>query len=912
MKSRSRIDLDGSWNFYPINSCGDPTDQINHPQMLNSLPANIMKVPSPWQADPRYREFCGTAWYKRSFDLIAGSLSGEQVIILCFGAVDYYAEVWVNDIKVGEHEGGYLPFELDITSSIKEGSNVVSVKVEDPPEIFAEIPHGKQSWYGLLSGIWQSVYIEVRPAAHIRKLKITPADETIGMEISVSNESDKQKCFTAEVFSPDGILVKSVESSVPAFSIPFLHPVQWSPDEPNLYTFKVSTKTDSISQTFGFRTIETRHGQILLNGKPFYMRSALDQDYYPEDICTPPSQEYIEDEFRKAKAMGLNSLRVHIKVADPRYYQAADKIGLLIWTELPNQITLTADAKKRIRETLAGMVERDWNHPCIGIWTIFNESWGIDLTDPDQRAWLAETYHWMKLLDPTRLIVDNSACWGNFHVETDIADFHNYYAMPDHHERWRDWVANYANHPDWVFAHPYTNYQNWHEFSKNPWQYKTVEAPKEGCRTAEEPLLVSEFGNWGLPEITKLRLGNQGNDPWWFENGLEWGDGVVYPHGVEKRFKEYHLDKVFSTLSSLASKSQKLQFEALRYEIEQIRLHNRIKGYVITEFTDVHWESNGLLDMYRNPKVHFEDQSWLNADDVLIPLWEKQAYTSEEKFTLNLLCSHYSHQQIINATLKWSLEGKGASKLTGEVTGISCADYEVSEAGKITFDLPRVENPTQFQVNLDLIMGDKIVARSRQEIYIFPELKPSSFNDAMKVYAPEYQRVISLHGYQFVSTLAEAEVAVVSRLDDACREFLLNGGRVLLLAEHEEALQTYLPGIRLKKRDDTPWAGDWASTMGWHRFADLPTDSLVNFAFKGITPDVILQGFSPRDFAEDVFAGLFVGWLHKPVATIARKKYAKGKIWISTFRLSENVENNPLARFMLEKLLAGIVDAACW
>jgi len=195
---------------------------------------------------------------------------------------------------------------------------------------------------------------------------------------------------------------------------------------------------DEVTETFGFRTIETRNGQILLNGSPFYLRAALDQDYYPELISTPPSQKYIEDEFRKAKEMGLNCLRVHIKVADPRYYAAADKVGLLIWTELPNHITLTDDAKRRAKETLAGMLERDWNHPSICIWTIINESWGVDLTDPSQRAWLAETYEWLKMLDPTRLVVGNSACSGNFHVATDIADFHNYYAMPDHHHRWRE------------------------------------------------------------------------------------------------------------------------------------------------------------------------------------------------------------------------------------------------------------------------------------------------------------------------------------------------------------------------------------------------------------------------------------------------------------------------------------------
>ena len=287
-----------------------------------------------------------------------------------------------------------------------------------------------------------------------------------------------------------------------------------------------------------------------------------------------------------------------------RYYAAADKVGLLIWTELPNHITLTNDAKRRAKETLAGMLERDWNHPSIGIWTIINESWGVDLTDPAQRAWLAETYQWLKELDPTRLVVGNSACWGNFHVATDIADFHIYYAMPDHHHRWQEWVANYARRPAWLFAHEYQDYAAWRAFGRDPWH--NIEHPfaSEVHQRGDEPLLVSEFGNWGLPDVTRFYDHNNGLAPWWFDTGLEWGDGVVYPRGLEQRFKDYHIDRVFSSLSALSEASQLLQFDALKFEIEQIRRYDSIQGYVITEFTDVHWECNGLLDMYRNPKVY--------------------------------------------------------------------------------------------------------------------------------------------------------------------------------------------------------------------------------------------------------------------------------------------------------------------
>ena len=161
--------------------------------------------------------------------------------------------------------------------------------------------------------------------------------------------------------------------------------------------------------------------------------------------------------------MGLNRLRPH-QGADPRHYAAADRVGLLIWTEPPNAQYLTPDAQRRARETLAGMVARDGQHPSIIIWTLINESWGIDLTDPAQRAWLAETCAYLRRLDPTRLIVDNSACGGNAHVVTDIEDFHNYAAIPDHAPYWREWVARYAARPWWTFAHAYSTHAEWQAF----------------------------------------------------------------------------------------------------------------------------------------------------------------------------------------------------------------------------------------------------------------------------------------------------------------------------------------------------------------------------------------------------------------------------------------------------------------
>ena len=194
---------------------------------------------------------------------------------------------------------------------------------------------------------------------------------------------------------------------------------------------------DRISDRFGFRTIETRNGRFYLNGEPLYLRGALDQDYYPDTICTVPSVAFLEDQFRKAKELGLNCLRCHIKAADPRYYEVADRVGMLIWTELPNGGMATERSRGRKEKLLKGIVDRDCNHPSIIIWTIINENWGVDLVhDADHRDWLKRTFAWLKAYDPTRLVVDNSPLAPSFHVESDIADYHFYAAIPDHRDEW--------------------------------------------------------------------------------------------------------------------------------------------------------------------------------------------------------------------------------------------------------------------------------------------------------------------------------------------------------------------------------------------------------------------------------------------------------------------------------------------
>ncbi len=477
-------------------------------------------------------------------------------------------------------------------------------------------------------------------------------------------------------------------------------------------------RATTLEAQFGFRTIEAREGQLLLNGEPLYLRAALDQDYYPELISTPPSYEYIENEMRQALAMGFNCLRIHIKVADPRYYDAADRLGLLVWTELPNHARLTGPATRRARETITGMVLRDWNHPSIIIWTIINENWGLDITDPQQRAWLAAEYDWLKAFDPNRLVVDNSACWGNAHVVSDIEDFHNYYSMPDHFNQWREWVAMFAKRPWWSYAHQYRNYPEVRKFMKDPWHVSERPAAPENRRRGDEPLVVSEFGNWGLPDLDQLYAGYGGREPWWFETGHDWGQGVVYPHGVEERFRAYHMQRAYGSLQALIRGSQRLQAQAFKAQIEEMRRHPSLQGYVVTEFTDVHWEANGVLDMHRNPKLVAGELPRYNADDLVFAQLNRTTYASGEDVRLRVFLSHYSGRPLDGARVEWQMPAAGNAGAFGMA---ALEPGSVAPVGTVRFTAPRVENAGSHRVHLRLVAADgEVLNENDHELWFFP------------------------------------------------------------------------------------------------------------------------------------------------------------------------------------------------
>lgn len=376
-------------------------------------------------------------WYHRSFTVPA-AWTGRHVI-LHFGAVDYESEVYINGKSVGIHKGGYDPFSYDITPFLHQGGpQEIIVRVYDPTELGGQ-PRGKQTnniggiMYTPTTGIWQTVWIEPVASQSIQDLKIVPDVDRSEVHLKV-NTTDPATQSTVTILVDDGdMVVKKFEGNANTeLNIPISNPKLWSPDRPFLYNLEVSlneggSTRDKVSSYFGMRKIQIgkvgKFNRILLNNKYVFERGPLDQGFWPDGIYTAPTDDALKSDIASMKALGFNMVRKHIKVEPARWYYWTDKLGLLVWQDMPsaNSYPLQEESvppvdKPEFQSELQRMVKTHWNHPSIILWTIFNESQGQHDTQ--------HLVSMVKALDPSRLV--NEASGGSYFGSGDINDLHQY------------------------------------------------------------------------------------------------------------------------------------------------------------------------------------------------------------------------------------------------------------------------------------------------------------------------------------------------------------------------------------------------------------------------------------------------------------------------------------------------------
>jgi len=385
--------------------------------------------------------------YQRTFE-VPSSWKGKQVL-LHFGAVDWKTDVWVNDVKVGSHTGGYAPFSFDITPALNAKSNKLVVRVWDPTDKSYQ-PRGKQVsnpggiWYTPVSGIWQTVWLEPVNEKHIANLRILPDVDANVLKIDACvAEGTATDMLEVSVYDGNQLVATGKSINGEAVDVEMPQDVKlWSPDSPFLYTLKVALinkgkvvdKVDSYAAMRKFSSRRDENGivRLELNNQPLFQFGPLDQGWWPDGLYTAPTDEALRYDVQKTKDFGFNMIRKHIKVEPARWYMHCDQLGIIVWQDMPSgdknpewQMRKYFDGAERLRSPESeANYRKEWkeimdylySYPCIGTWVPFNEAWGQFKTQ--------EIAEWTKQYDPSRLV--NPASGGNHYTCGDILDLHNY------------------------------------------------------------------------------------------------------------------------------------------------------------------------------------------------------------------------------------------------------------------------------------------------------------------------------------------------------------------------------------------------------------------------------------------------------------------------------------------------------
>lgn len=444
--------LNGNWDFRFFSSA-EYAEENAFLHKRSNFDKSIV-VPFSWGAPLSgvSIDAAGVGWYRRSICFFR-----KERLFLCFGGVDYICDVYVNGRHVCHHQGGYTYFEVEVSNDWNDGENCVEVRAEDLR--LRTQTYGKQE-YGAIQGIWQSVWLENRPYSYFQSFRfITNNNGKIRVDCKVMITQPGPYILEANFDNHNHRTTLFLNEGEQAVSLSFCieRPNLWSVEHPTLYNGSISLQSpsgqnDRILTYFGIREIGVGRSddgiipRIMLNSKPIFLNGVLDQGFNPHGYFTAPDEDAIFNDAVRIKRLGLNMVRFHIKTEDPRHLYWMDRLGILVMQDIPcfwgEPIP---EAMNAYDNEWPAIFERDWNHPSIFSWVMFNETWGLFTGEKPKRIYLPETQQWVrsiyhraKALDSTRLIEDNSTC-NEDHVETDINTWHVYLHG---YYRWKEKLAD--------------------------------------------------------------------------------------------------------------------------------------------------------------------------------------------------------------------------------------------------------------------------------------------------------------------------------------------------------------------------------------------------------------------------------------------------------------------------------------
>lgn len=572
--------LDGEWQF---SNGREKTWALPHHVTWDSR-IQVPFSPETEASGIADQGFYSAVWYRRTWE--QEPLAAGQRLLLNFEAVDWRSTVWVNGKRVCTHAGGYTPFTADITSALVPGpTQELVVRAEDDPNDLAK-PRGKQDWklephsiwYPRTTGIWQTVWLETVNETRIHSLHWSSSlkhwdigleamilgDGVLEAEVSGRDEPSVREVLQLNVrlTCGDQLLAKDSYAVIAgevhrriALSDPgiddFRNGLLWSPGSPTLIEAELELRNaqgellDTVYSYTALRSLATQGDRFILNGRPLNLRLVLNQGYWPDTGITAPHDEAIITDIKLIKALGFNGARLHQKIESRRFLYWADKLGLLVWEEMPSAYRYTTKAIHRLTREWLDVVERDRSHPCIVAWVPFNESWGVpDLPDsPAQRHYVQSLYHLTKALDSSRPVIGNDG-WES--VATDMIGIHDY-----------------DDKPKRIGA----------RYGVNDIGTRLFQRERPGGRiltlggqdlAPHQPIILTEFGG--------IAYGGNRRDTWGYSRSETEDDFL-------RRYTEL---------------------------LECIRNLPALAGFCYTQFTDTYQEANGLVYADRSPKAPIE------------------------------------------------------------------------------------------------------------------------------------------------------------------------------------------------------------------------------------------------------------------------------------------------------------------
>ncbi|WP_231384035.1 sugar-binding domain-containing protein [Cellulomonas sp. URHD0024] len=558
-------DLSGPWGFaFDDGLQGIPGRWHEREDVFD----RVIQVPFPFESPASGVHDTGfhpVVWYRREFTATARP---EQRLLLHFGAVDYRAHVWVNGASVAYHEGGNTPFAADITSVLDDsGTQVVVVRAEDSPSDLRQ-PRGKQDWqpephaiwYDRTSGIWQPVWLEHVPEARVRSLRWSTDADGRGVDLVVKVRKDAKNDLRLRVVLTqrgrvlgddtyavtDGELQRRITFAEHDMSLGHSD-LLWSPEHPNLIDAVITLLDgeevlDRVYSYTAVRSVSASRDRLLLNGRPYFLRLVLAQGFWPQSHLAAPDADALRREVQMIKDLGFNGVRLHQKVEDPRFLAWCDRLGLVVWAEMPAAYQFSTTTIERLTREWLEVLERDLSHPCIIAWVPVNESWGVPALERSrpQEDLVRALYHLTKAMDPDRLVIGNDG-WEQ--PVTDVVTVHDYASRGSVlRDRYGDWAR---------LEHTLERIQP---------GYRVLLLG--GAARDDRPVLISEFGG--------ITLDADNNGGWRGYGEVRSADGLL----------EGYRDLVTALLDSAA-----------------------VVGFCWTQLTDTQQERNGLLTAERTPKV---------------------------------------------------------------------------------------------------------------------------------------------------------------------------------------------------------------------------------------------------------------------------------------------------------------------